>query len=438
MERLILLIWPIALIDALVGRSVLTTIGGAILAVYLVASLATARPANRILALMILAAATGVATVDGRLAAIPEAFSETLVLAAFVPSAHLLRSVAESDQRVRRFRDLLGDADPGARPAWLLVGSNLLGSVLTVGAVAVLSPVFADRSQPSLRRNDAVSVVAGTALALTWSPFFVAMAVVSSFLPDVPLWAAILMGLGLSALGLAITLVLLRTPKPLRTAARAAGALRGFVPLIAIAGLAVVLLRLSGDLSTLAAACVTMPPLCALLVVTRAQSVREGARQIPEVLRYTAQRIRNIGAEVGILALAFMLGLVVRSSPAVSDAVAASGLAHAPGLLILFIVPLGMIGAGMLSVHPIVSASLMLAVFSGQNTGVSDLALMGATLVGWSASAMLSFSGLLLMVTTSLGDVPRSQLIFGRNILVALIFATLGALVLALLNRTIV
>lgn len=435
MGRLILVLWPLSLLDILMGNGVLSMAASALFALYLGAALLKSNWANRVLALLLVMACIAMVYLDQDWSRLAATFAETLVFAAFVPAIHLLRGVAERDPTVMAFQKRLRAAPPETQPAWMLIGSHILASVLSIGAVAVLAPVFSDPSQPARRREDALAALAGAALAMTWSPFFVGMAVVSGFLPDVPLGAAVLMGLGLSSTGLVLALVLMRTPRPFEAAWQTLLALRGFLPMIAAAGLAVVLLQAFTGLSTLQASCVALPPLCAVLILMPAGSWSEALARFRSVLHATRPRIERIGAEVGITALAFMLGLILRSSPSMAEAVASSGLARLPDAVVLVVIPLGAIAAAMLSIHSIVSVSLLLAVFAGHHTGVSDLALMGAALVGWSGSAMLSFSGLLVMVTTSLGGISRMQAILGRNLLFAPLFAVLAALILILFDR---
>jgi len=59
---------------------------------------------------------------------------------------------------------------------------------------------------------------------------------------------------------------------------------------------------------------------------------------------------------------------------------------------------------------------------------------MGAALLGWSSAAMLAYSGLLVIIATSMFDVRRHHLIFGRNMVLALAFAAIGTLMLSILD----
>jgi MFS family permease len=434
--RFILVLWPLALFGIVADVEWLSLVLGAFFGLYVIGSLVGARKSDRIFGIIVAAVSLTLLAMDGRVAALPAIFAQTVVFAAFVASAQLLRSTAESDPRVSIYRRALRKQTELARRVWLTIGSGVLGSVMTVGAVAILSPLFAEIDDDNQRNESAVAVLMGTALAVNWSPFFVSIAVVSAFFPELELWKLFAVGLGLSVVGMFLALVMLRVSNPFRTALESFRALSGFFPMIAAAGAVVIFLRVAGDFSTLEASCLTIPPLCLFMIFNGKSETPKGAR-LSETLRVTKGRIVNVGPEIAIVALAFMMGLVLRDSSTLSESVARFGIGEMPSALVLILVPLAMIVSGLLSVHPIVSASLLMAVFAGNHAGVSDLALAGATLVGWSVAAMVSYSGLLVMVTASVTAVSRSQLILSRNIIFVPTYALVASLILVALNSII-
>ena len=434
MGWLVLVLWPLKLLLILTDWTILGMAGMGLLLLYLLLALVTISWGNRVLCLVLAAAALAVTFVDGNLGGLADSIEGALVFMAFIPTAHFLRNVAKREPRVLYFRERFMDAPMAERPGWLLIGSNVLGSVLTAGSLAVLSPVYTARADATARRSGALAAVAGTALACVWSPFFVAMALISSFLPDVSLWQAILVGLFLSATGLALALAMVGTPTPFKTTLAALRALLRFFPLVLVAGLCVVTLRGITPLSTLEAACLALPPLCLLLILLRGRSAAETVFGLRRIARSTRREFDGIGGEISVVSFAFILALVMRESPAVGATVAALGITELPGFAILTAVACGTAVAAMLSIHPIVGTSVMLAIFSGGQAPVSDLALMGAALLGWSSAAMLAYSGLLVIMATSMFDVRRDQLIFGRNMVFALAFAAIGTLMLSILD----
>lgn len=436
MDRLILLLWPLALVSFIVDVEWVSFAIAALFAIYVAGSLVRARHSDKVFGAAMIGASATLMALDGNLYGLPGVFAQTVVFAAFVASAQMLRGVSERDPRVDRYRTALTLQSDPARPVWMMVGSSVLGCVMTVGAVAILAPLFAGAEDAGQRRVDAVATLSGTALAVNWSPFFVSIAVVSAFFPQLPLWSLMAVGLTLSVVGMVIALLTLSTEHPIATAGRALNALGGFIPIILVAGLAVTVLRKLGDFSTLQASCLALPPLCVILILT-GQGRRDGFAQLRDVGRATLGRILTIGPDTSVVALAFMFGLVLRDSATVDASVSHLGLAVLPAPLLLAMVPLSMMLLGVLSVHPIVSASLLMSLLADNHGAVSDLALAGATLVGWSAAAMVSYSGLLLMVTASVSAVPRGELILSRNLFVAPLYAITSALLLAALNRTI-
>lgn len=436
MGRLILFLWPLSLISFVLDAEWLSLAIASVFAIYAAGSLLNARNSDRLFGVGMVAASAFLLILDDNLWAFPTVFAQTIVFGAFVASAQMLRSVSERDPRVDRYRSALSLQAGSARPVWMTVGSGVLGTVMTVGAVAILSPLFAGVENAGQRREDAVAALSGTALAVNWSPFFVSIAVVSAFFPHLPLWSLMAVGFVLSGVGMAIALATLHAAGPVSTAGRAFRALGGFVPIILVAGVSVTVLRNAGDFSTLQASCLALPPLCVILILT-GRGAGNALSHLRDVGRVTLDRILVIGPEVAVVALAFMFGLVLRDSVTIDMAVANLGLDTLPAPLLLALVPLSMMTLGILSVHPIVSASLLMSLLADKHGAVTDLALAGATLVGWSSAAMISYSGLLLMVTASVSAVPRGELIVSRNLLVAPVFAVTSALLLAALNRTI-
>lgn len=151
--------------------------------------------------------------------------------------------------------------------------------------------------------------------------------------------------------------------------------------------------------------------------------------------RCAIARGRRNGGHIGVVRIS-STGLprwLVRGCGAVADGIVDAG-SGVSVFAILTLIGCGMAAAAMLSIHPIVAASVLLAVFSADSAGVSDLALMGAALLGWSSAAMLSYSGLLVIVATFMFNVRRDELIFGRNMLLALAYAAIATLTLSILD----
>lgn len=428
MGRLLLVLWPAELIRLMFNPPWLGGIATFGFSIYLLLAFAATGWANRILGFALLMAIAALVAMDEAWPALLAGLQASLVFAAFLPAVYLLRSILASDDSVLSYRNRVMAAPLAERPGWILIGSHALGAALSVGALAIMSPVLEADADAETRRATALATVSGIALSLLWSPMFVAMAVVSEFMPQVPLWQSVLLGLGMAMVGLLVALLLLGLRNKRHVVLRAVGTLRPIIPIVLVASASVVAVRSLTSLSTLESASLTLLPLALLLLLnqpgySRAQTITVARRGLD-----------GLGAEITIVALAFALGAVMRASPTVEGLVEGLLGTGLPPLLQLTLIVGGMIAAAAAAIHPIVAGSVLLAVFTSTDTGVADLILVGAVLLGWSCGAMVAVAGLLLMVAADMLSITRQEMILGRNMVLVLLFAATGTLILAALN----
>lgn len=431
MGGILLVLWPAEVLRLLLPVPYLAEASAALFVVYLLGALCVGGLGNAVLAVALAASSVALAAVEGW-GLLLEGVEAAVVFAAFLPTIHLLRNVALRDPGLLAYRTSFRGLAPHRRIGWLLVSAHVLGSVLTVGALAVLSPVLPPAASAETRRRAATALVYGVSLAILWSPFFVGMAVVSDFMSQVPLWQPVLLGLAMAASGLVLGLALIGGGGGVRLMVEAVGALRHMLPLIAVAAAAVMVLRTYTSLSTLEAACLVLPPICLGLLALRPPFARRRA------LHATRRSLERLGPEISIVALAFILGVVMRASP-LGDAIVGQLLAwHLPAWALIGLIVGGMCLAAAAGLHPMVAASVMLAVFAGTDAGLADLVLMGAVLLGWTCGAMIAVAGLIMIVASSMFAVPRRSLIFGANLRAVLSMAVVGSGLLAGLNAVLV
>ncbi|SFU48288.1 hypothetical protein [Halomonas korlensis] len=428
MGRLLLVLWPAELIRLLFDPPWLGGMATFGFSLYLLLAFAVTGWANRILGLALLLAIAALVAVDEAWPALLAGLQASLVFAAFLPAVYLLRSVLAGDESVLSYRSRVMAAPLTERPGWMLIGSHVLGAALSVGALAIMSPVLEADADAETRRATALATISGIALSLLWSPVFVAMAVVSEFMPQVPLWQCVLLGLGMAVFGLLVAVLLLGLCKKRRVVLRAVASLRPIIPMVLVAATSVVVLRSLSSLSTLESAALTLLPLALLLLL------RQPAVGRAQAIAVTRRGLDGLGAEISIVSLAFALGAVMRASPSVEGLVEGLLGAGLPPLLQIALVVGGMIAAAAAAIHPIVAGSVLLAVFTSTDTGMADLILAGAVLLGWSCGAMVAVAGLLLMVAADMLSITRQEMILGRNMVLVLLFAATGTLILAALN----
>lgn len=356
-----------------------------------------------------------------------------LVFAAFLPTIVLVRATAELRPEVAEARRSFSDLAPEQRAGGILFGGHALGSAISLGVFGLLAPIIGTEGAPESRIQLVRIAIRSLCLGAVWSPFFVSVVLVSQYITTVRLWQIMSLGLPFAILGLLISFFVLGDgaggPKAL---GRSLASLAPIVPAVALAAILVAAISGVAGLTSLQAIVLGIPPLCL------AGLLPLGAARLGEAMQATWRGLPEIGGEIGILVLAITLG-------AVSEAVlAASGIAEdvarlalAPPAAIAIIVA-GMSAAGLLGLHPIVSATVMLVVATGLPIELADIVLMQAVLIGWALGAMISFSGVSVVIAAALFEVPTWRLIVGPNIVFVIVFGTVSVLLLGLLNEAFV
>ncbi len=356
-----------------------------------------------------------------------------LVFAAFMPTIVLIRATAEQRPEVTAARRSFGTLEAAHRVGGILFGCHVLGSAISLGVFGLLAPIIGTEGTPESRIPIVRVAVRGLCLGAVWSPFFLSVVLASQYITTVALWQVMGLGIPFAVLGLVLSFFVLGDGAGgLATLRRSLASLAPIVPTVALAAVVVAVIGGLGGLTTLQAIVLGVPPLCL------AGLLPLGAARLGAALRATWRSLPDIGGEIGILVLAIALGAVFEAALAgsgVAENVARLGLRPVAAIAL---VVAGMSVAGLVGIHPIVSATVVLVVATGVPIALADIVLMQAVLIGWALGAMISFSGVSLVTASALFDVPPWRLVFGRNIAFVIVFGAISVLILGLLNRAFV
>lgn len=423
-------LWAGVVID--VAWDVPRVIAVAGLGAYVVLALVQGSRAARWLCGALAAATVTLAAVFDVADAAVDGIERAFVFAAFVPTIVLVRATAELRPEVVAARRSFQDLDPAHWSGGILFGCHALGSAISIGVFGLLAPIVGT-DEPLERRVAIVRLaVRGLCLGAVWSPFFVSVALASQYITTVPLWQVMSLGLPFAALALLLSFFVLGDGAGgLPALGRSLAGLAPIVPSVALAAALVAAISGFGGLTTLQAIVLGIPPLCL------AGLLPLGTSRLREAVRATWRSLPNIGGEIGILVIALGLGAAFEAALAgttVTDEFAR----HARGLgpmAVIGLIVAGMSIAGLAGLHPIVSTTAILVVASRIDLGLADAILMQAVLIGWALGAMISFSGVSLVTAAALFEVPPWRVVFGRNIVFAVVFGAISVLILGLLNR---
>ncbi len=431
-ETLVVLLWGCQVLRMAWPSPAMDLAGVVLAALYLMRVLVFLRRSTLVLCGTLAALAVLLILVYGGASTVLTGFRAAPLFAAFFGTIVLLRATGERLRQMTRARELFGQLKPDHRLGGFLVGSHLLAAVLGPGAYAVTAPIVG-RSKVEEEHLAAMRAChRGGGLAGLWSPFWIAMALSSQYVPGVPLWHTMALGMAMAACALAASHLLFAPEPGLTLLWRALRSLQPMVPPVAFCVLSVALLSGLTALSGLEALIVSVPVLCALAFSGK------GRRAFAATLADTWRGTAFIGNEITILTISLALGGVVRHVFAQTGTTAWIGGLDLPAIAVIAI----MIGAPSLGalagVHQIVSVSLLLTVFSDLPVRVAGVVLIESTLAAWSCSSMIGLSAIMVGTAATLFRVPPGKVILGPNLKFSTLFAAGSILVLAGVNALLV
>ncbi len=350
-----------------------------------------------------------------------------LIFTALLPTMALVRATASTMPSVQRTQQSLAQLPASASACGFHLAANIFGSVINTGSLAILSAAVPPDADAERRQLAAESALRGMVTAAAWSPFFVAFAIGQSFTDKANSWIGLGIGVVTTILFTLVSLPLLNKDF---SVARLSSALRCLQPvsmrLIIVLG-TVLAAALIFDFTALSAVVVVMPLLVAVQFFRYPGS-------ISTILHETKNSMIATADDILIISMAMLIGYFATRTGAFSAMVASFYDGVIPGYVAIILTPLGMMLASVVGVHPVISSTAMLAVFSGGHADAHPALLMQAHLIGWGAGTMSSVASLSVITCANLFKVPSRQLVLGPNLWTALAYALVGGIILSVVN----
>ena len=359
-------------------------------------------------------------------------FKAAPMFAGFFGSIVLLRATGEQLRQIIQARALFARLKPDHRLGGFLVGSHLLAVVLGPGAYAITAPIIGESKVEEEHLAAMRACHRGGGVAGLWSPFWIAMALSSQYVPGVPLWHTMALGMSMAACALTASHVLFAPEPSVALLWRALRSLQPIVPPVAVCVLTVAILSGVTVLSGLEALIVSVPVLCALALLAK------GRRVFVTGLANTYRGAAHVGNEITILTISLALGGVIRHVFAQTGTTDWIGGLELPAMAVIAIM-IGATSLGALAgVHQIVSVSLLLSVFTDLPVQVAGVVLIESTLAAWSCSSIIGLSAIMVGTATTMFRVTPGQVILGPNLQFVTLFAIGCILALAGVNALLV
>ena len=429
--RLILLssAWLAALLQVMIGQSshAFADIGVIAFAGFVLLTLSRLRR-DTILILLLLAL-VGWFLLDHRpsIDELRAAGRYVLIFTALLPTMALVRATALTMPSVRLTQQALAQLPASASASGFHLAANIFGSVINTGSLAILSAAVPPDADAKRRRLAAESALRGMVTAAAWSPFFVAFAIGQSFTDNTNSWISLGIGLITTIIFALISLPMLNRTFSISKLSAAMRCLRPVTIRLLIVLGSVLAAALAFDFTALSAVVVVMPVLVAIQFLRHPQS-------ISTILVDTKNSMVATADDIMIISMAMLIGYFATRTDAFSALIDSFYDGLIPGYVAIILTPLGMMLASVFGVHPVISSTAMLAVFSGGHADAHPALLMQAHLIGWGAGTMSSVASLSVITCANLFKVPSRQLVLGPNLWTALAYAMVGGIILSLVN----
>ena len=353
-----------------------------------------------------------------------------LIFAALLPTMALVRATAMTMPSVHATQERLGRLPPAASAGGLQLAAHVFGGIINTGAFALLSAALPPDSDTHRRRIAAEAAIRGMVASSAWSPFFVAFAIGQIFVAPVYAWMAIALGTVSAFLFMVVTIIGLDRGFKGRELRQSLACLGPVASRLAAVLAAVLLVAVVLELTALSAV-VTVMPLLVLIQMLRHRTM------ISVIIADTRDAMNKTADDIVVITAAMLVAFFAISSASLASMVAGIYSDVIPGWIALPAVPIMMMLLSVFGIHPVITSTTLLAIFSGGGADVHPALLVQAHLVGWGAGTMSSVASLSVLSCATLYRVPTRQLVFGANIVSGFGYAIVGGVGLAAINMLI-
>ena len=357
-----------------------------------------------------------------------EAGQYILVFAGLIPTMGLVRSTAKKLRSVKESQKLLSSLPKESFGSGFQITAHFFGSVINTGVFALLAAALPPKSNYEYRKKVAEAVLRGMSSSATWSPFFVAFVVGQVYLDVASSWAGLAIGFIIASSFSLASILLLNTQLNWKKLKLSFTCLKPILPALLVTIGLVVVTAFVFRLTALSAVIVVMP-----LLVTLYLSIKPSA--IRPILIDTTIHLKQNTDDVLIISVAMLVGYFVTQSPEALSSFDKLNFLIMPSSSILIFIPVTMTILSFLGIHPVISSTVLLSIFTSTEYELSKPLLMQAHLLGWCTGTMSSIASLSVITCSSMFDVPSSKLCFGINGLVSVFFALAGGIMLAITNE---
>ena len=356
-----------------------------------------------------------------------EAGRFVLIFAGLIPTMNLVKSAALKLNPIKETQRLLSLLSIKNSSSGFQITGHLSGSIMNTGVFPMLSASMPLDSDLNYRKKVAEASIRGMASSVVWSPFFVAFAVGQVYIDNFNSWMGLAIGLLIGSLFSVVSVFLLNRSLNYNLFKASLNCLRPiFIYLFAIMSI-IVMCALIFNLTALSAVILIMPILIFLYFFLN-------PKELKFIFTNTISSMKKNIDDIVIISLAMMVGFLITNFDSNNLSFEIFNIQNIPEFLIFIIIPLTMCFFSIICIHPVISSTLLLTLFSSNIFDINHALLMQAHLIGWCTGTLSSVASLTVITCSNLFSVPSLKIAFGENLFVVVLFSIFGGSILGILN----
>ena len=356
-----------------------------------------------------------------------EAGRFVLIFAGLIPTMNLVKSAALHVNSIKETQKLLSLLSSKNSSSGFQITGHLSGSIMNTGVFPMLAASMPSDSNLNYRKKVAEASIRGMASSVVWSPFFVAFAVGQVYINNFNSWMGLAVGLFIGSLFSIVSVFLLNRSLNYNLFKASLNCLRPiFIYLFVIMSI-IVVFALIFNLTALSAVILIMPILVVLYFL-------RNPIELKFIFTKTISSMRKNIDDIVIISLAMMIGFLITNAENNNLSFEIFNIQNIPDFLIFIIIPLTMCFFSIICIHPVISSTILLTIFSSNIFDINHALLMQAHLIGWCTGTLSSVASLTVITCSNLFNVPSLKIAFGENLFVVILFSIFGGGILGILN----
>ena len=356
-----------------------------------------------------------------------EAGRFVLIFAGLIPTMNLVKSAALNVNSIKETQKLLSLLSSKNSSSGFQITGHLSGSIMNTGVFPMLAASMPSDSNLNYRKKVAEASIRGMASSVVWSPFFVAFAVGQVYIDNFNSWMGLAVGLFIGSLFSIVSVFLLNRSLNYNLFKASLNCLRPiFIYLFVIMSI-IVVFALIFNLTALSAVILIMPILIVLYFLRT-------PIELKFIFTNTISSMRKNIDDIVIISLAMMIGFLITNAENNNLSFGIFNIQNIPDFLIFIIIPLTMCFFSVICIHPVISSTILLTIFSSNIFDINHALLMQAHLIGWCTGTLSSVASLTVITCSNLFNVPSLKIAFGENLFVVILFSIFGGSILGILN----